>query len=179
MNGVEADTAASVAGRLRSDFDRSFAAAPTAAVADRIGFLAIRLGNDPYVIRLTETAGLFADRRVTPLPSPAPTMRGIAGIRGTIVPVHDLAGLLGYPLAAAPRWLVIASEAQIAFGFEAFDGQILVDRADIAIHAGTSSRQHASEIAEIGDGARPIVNLHSLIDALRRQLPPSAAIKEQ
>ena len=53
------------ADELRRAFDRSFAEAPGGAPeADALeSLLAIRVGGDPYALRLSEIAGLFADCR--------------------------------------------------------------------------------------------------------------------
>ena len=52
------------ADELRRAFDRSFAVAPideqTTAAAENL--LAIRVGPHPYVLRLAEVSGLFADK---------------------------------------------------------------------------------------------------------------------
>src|SRR4051812_7736160 len=91
------DTIEHSAQGLKRAFDGSFAAAPQRRDADTEDFLAIRLGCDPYALRLREIGGLFADRRISALPSGIVELLGIAGFRGTILPVYDLRMLLGYP----------------------------------------------------------------------------------
>jgi len=44
---------------------------------------------------MAEVSGLFADKKVTRLPSPVSELSGIAGLRGAVLPVYDLAMLLG------------------------------------------------------------------------------------
>ena len=80
---------------LRDAFDRSFAQAPSTEAAAVENLLAIRVGAHPYALRMAEVSGLFADKKVTRLPSPVPEFSGIAGFRGVVLPVYDLAMLLG------------------------------------------------------------------------------------
>ncbi len=55
---------------LRHAFDSAFAA-PTETAADTSSdLIAIELGDDPHALRISDIAGLYADVRVTPCPSP-------------------------------------------------------------------------------------------------------------
>jgi purine-binding chemotaxis protein CheW len=111
------------AASLRAAFDRGFA--EPAAVAGRAeGFLAIRAGEHSRAVRLAEVAAIHADRRIVPLPSPSPSLLGLAGFRGAILPVYDLCALLGTSSPAPPRWLIVAAAAAVAFAFDAFDGHL-------------------------------------------------------
>ncbi len=114
------------AAALRLAFDRSFAEPLSPETMQRHDFLAVRVGAGPWAIRLAEVAGLFADRRITPVPSGAAGLVGIAGFRGTILPIYDLAGLLGQQASAPLRWLVAAAEAPVGFAFEGFDRHVRV-----------------------------------------------------
>jgi purine-binding chemotaxis protein CheW len=120
------DAPTSRAAELRNAFDRSFAQAPSPEGGALESLLKIRLGANPYALRLSDVSGLFADKKMTWLPSPVPELLGMAGLRGTVLPVYDLGMLLGCPRAAAPRWLVVAAGAPVALAFEAFDGYLSV-----------------------------------------------------
>jgi len=122
------------AAELRDAFDRVFAQAPSPEAGAMESLLTIRIGANPYALRLKEVSGLFADKKVTWLPSSAPELLGLAGIRGTVLPVYDLGRLLGCPTAGAPRWLVVIAAMPVALAFEAFDGYLTV-------REGTISRQ--------------------------------------
>ncbi len=164
---------------MRQAFDRTFAEPPRTELRETESFLAIRLGNDPYMIRLTETAGLFADRKVTRLPSPVAELRGVAGLRGAVLPVYDLAALLGYAAAPAARWLVVAKSAPVAFAFELFDGQLRIDLAEVVSHDGSSLRDHVREAVRTGDVVRPIVDLPSVLAEVGKRIPGTAVQGEQ
>src|ERR1700675_3898235 len=107
------------AATLRRHFDEAFAA-PTSPIAEPLeDLLAIRVGSDPYALRLSEIAGLHVGVKIVPIPSPAAQLLGIVGIRGVMAPIYDLAALLGYPPAASPRWIALARAAQpVGFAFE-------------------------------------------------------------
>ncbi len=85
------------AAELRDAFDRVFAEAHPPAPPPSEDLLAIRIASEPYALRLTEIAGLFADRKITPVAGRVSALLGIAGFRGLIVPVYDLQVLLGCP----------------------------------------------------------------------------------
>ena len=134
------------AAELRRDFDRSFAEPPRVDTVVKDDLLAIRLGAQGFAMRLSEITGLFADKKVTRVPGASAALLGIAGFRGSIVPVYDLQSLLGHSGGQTPRWLVIAAAAPVAFAFEAFEGQLrvspevdhasAVQRGDTPLHAG-------------------------------------------
>jgi len=155
------------AAQLRSDFDRSFAAPPRAPSAAPVDLLAIRLGEQPYALRLAEIAGLFADKKLTRLPQSVPAFLGIAGFRRSVVPVYDLSVLLGDPGAASPRWLVIAAAGAFALAFDSFDGYLRLAPEDIAQpEHSAAARPHLRGLASAAGGLRPIVDLASILQAI-------------
>ena len=79
---------------MRADFDRGFAAARRVDIAAKHDLIAIRVGTEPFAIRLTEVSGLFADRKITRVPGSHNALLGIAGFRGALVPVYGLRALL-------------------------------------------------------------------------------------
>ena len=176
---------------LRQSFDRAFSEPQLEQRADAtIELLVIRVGRDPYAVRLAEIAALEADRSITSVPSDHPELLGVAGVRGVLVAVFDLAALLGAPRAAdlsagaqahqparslaaaqAPqsahglRWLVLAKGGPIAFAFSAFDGQLSVSRAAFA-SAEPSQRGRVREVARGGGLSLPVIDTPGLIRAL-------------
>ena len=76
------------AAELRRDFDRSFAEMPSPGKSSVEDLLAIRLGVQDYALRLSEIAGLFAGKKITPVPGGHRAQLGIVGF-----PRFDRAGL--------------------------------------------------------------------------------------
>jgi purine-binding chemotaxis protein CheW len=156
------------AAELRRDFDRGFAEPVRVDAQVTEELLAIQVGAQPYAIRLSEVAGLFAGKAVTRVPGGHPALRGIAGFRGALLPVYDLRHLLGSADAETPRWLVIAAAAPVALAFETFIGQLRVPRADILPHAAQAvAPGHAREVVRTKDFVGPIMHLPSVLDAIK------------
>lgn len=154
-----------LAGDLRRAFDQSFAGAADTAWVATEDFLSVTVGGDPYALRLSEVAGFHADKKITPLPSAAAELIGVAGFRGAIVPVYDLGALLNYPASEAARWLVIAAEAPVALAFDAFEGHNRFAADVVASH--DDAVGHVHQIVRTGAVARPIINIPSVVAAIR------------
>jgi purine-binding chemotaxis protein CheW len=115
---------------LRSAFDRSFAE-PVAGAGPRMEhLLTIRVGGLPFAVRLSEAAGIFTGWAVVPLPGPRTELLGIAGHRGDLIPVYDLAALLGVETPAGsgrPGCFVLAASTEpVAFAVDRTDGHVRV-----------------------------------------------------
>ncbi len=144
---------------LRADFDRSFTEPARRHDAEHAELLAVRAGGRPYALRLSQTSGLFPDRPVTALPGPVGALLGVAGFGGAIVPVYDLAALLGHPVPERPRWLVMAAGTPpLAVAFHALDGHVRVP-ADVIVTEAGRADGCLSGMVPLAGGTRPIVDL--------------------
>jgi purine-binding chemotaxis protein CheW len=168
------------AAQLRTAFDRAFAAPAHTDATVTVDFLAIRFGGDPYAIRLAEVSGLFINRRITQIPGNDASLLGIAGFRGSVLPVYGLAALFGQSQTPAPRWLVIAATAPIALAFDQFDGHLRA-AADTILpqqpHA--QSRGYAPDFLRSGEIVRPVLHVTSVINALGAASAAPPARSEQ
>jgi chemotaxis signal transduction protein len=162
---------------LREDFDRSFTEPARRHDVEHAELLAVQAGGRPYALRLSQTAGLYPDRPVTPLPGPLSALLGVAGFGGTIVPVYDLAALLGHRLPERPRWLVLASGAPpLALAFHGLDGHVRVPADTRNPAAGDCLRG----MVPLAGGTRPIVDLpaaRAAVHALTGHAGPVAVDK--
>jgi chemotaxis signal transduction protein len=154
------------AAQLRRDFDSSFAKLPPAGGESGQDLLAIRLGTRRFAIRLSEIAGLYADKKITPVPGAAAGMLGIAGFRGSILPVYDLQGLLDGSGGSASRWLVVAAAAPVAFSFEAFEQQLRVSPRAIKRERARAKSGFTKEFIQTDGVLRPIIQLSSVLEAV-------------
>jgi chemotaxis signal transduction protein len=148
---------------LRADFDHSFRQPLRRHDAEHVELLAIRAGGRPYALRLSQTSGLYPDRPVTRLPGPLPALLGVAGFSGAIVPVYDLAALLGHPAPDRPRWLVMATGTPpLALAFHELDGHVRVP-ADTIVREADDAAPGGSlrGMVPLPGGTRPIVDLPS------------------
>lgn len=164
---------------LRQAFDLSFAQAPRMASENPESLLAIRIGGDPYAIRVTEIGGLHVDRLIMPLPTPVPELLGVTGFRGQIAPVYDLAALLGYARGRSLRWLILLrspdQRSLVALAFDTFEMHFSVSpqsivsaSADSPAQNGTA-RAHLFEAAPSDEGVRPIIQLQSLLKDIQQR----------
>jgi purine-binding chemotaxis protein CheW len=169
--------AATSAERLRAQFDALFAQPPRTETPETVELLALRLGGDGFAIRLTDTAGLFADHKITPVPGPVSEFHGLAGVRGTLVPVYDLASLMGYPRPAQPRWLVTARQSVVGFVFDTFIGQLRVEATALAAHEGGASDKVA-QVVRTPAFSGPVIQLNSIIAALAKRAAQTVSQRE-
>ena len=176
------------AAELRRNFDRSFAEPPRNRQAASLDLLAIRLGGEPYALHLAAVSGLFAGKKFTRLPQAAPEFLGIAGFRGSIVPVYDLRVLLGCAGGEAPRWLVVTANSPVGLAFDGFDGHLRLPQEGIAQQdRSDAERLHVRELARVaGAGSasqggllRPIVDVASILVTIRRIARQDVTVQRQ
>ena len=153
---------------LRAAFDRGFAEPPPGQAEPAKAYLGIRIGGKPYAVALAEIGAVVADKKIAPLPSKAPELLGVAGVRGDIVPVFSLAALLGLGGGEErPRWLVLAAGGRAGFAFDALDGHLSIPLASIT--PAVSARGFVIANAVIGKDARPIIGIAALMDHLEKR----------
>jgi chemotaxis signal transduction protein len=163
---------------LRHAFDRAFADAQRFDTAAAENLLAIRVGAERCALRLSEITGLFSDRGVTRVPGGAAALIGLAGFRGTLLPVYSLQALLGLGAAKLARWQVVAAAAPVVFAFEQFDGQLRATPDNIlAAEARATLGGCAKEFVRIGDFAGPILHVPSVLELVDRPGDRSARVK--
>ncbi len=183
---------------LRREFDAAFAAAPQAGTAARENLLAVRIGGDGFALRVSQIAGLYVDKAITPLASPLPELIGVAGFRGRAAPVYDLAALLGYGTSGTLsnsntlRWLVLARSSEpLALAFESFEAHFSVASAaeagEIVRAPGSTLKVSAAQRPQVFDAVRygsaghgttqsasqstmrPLIDLDAIVDSIRRR----------
>lgn len=157
---------------LRQAFDRSFADAPSLDVTAFEDLLDVRFGTAQYALRVREISGLIADVRITPVSTPISELLGIAGIRGSILPVYDLGAMLGHPAEATPRWMAVAAgDAPVGLAFARFERHLRV-RADAIVAGGRSdvAPRHLREVVQLEAGARPIVSVASVLETIANRV---------
>jgi chemotaxis signal transduction protein len=162
---------------LRRAFDLAFAE-PTPTRVEFEDLLAIRVGGQPHAVRLADITGVFADRRITPLPDAPPELLGIGSLRGSAVAVYDLRALLGHPGTTALRWSMIARRRMVAFAFDGFGGQLRAPLADIAASADERAAPHVRGMLRTTEMIWPVLDVESLVDLVERRARAGAENKE-
>jgi len=173
---------------LRQAFDQSFARALQPANLQLLEVLVVRIGGDGYAIRLADIRGLYADRRVVPVPSPLADLLGVTGFRGQVVPVYDLGALLGKTRRGALRWMVLVQTRgrdlrALAFDtFEAYaavtaDRLVAVD--DPGLASDLTARPFMHGAVRIEQTVRPILQVQSIVDLLQQRVDAARSNKER
>jgi purine-binding chemotaxis protein CheW len=112
--------------RLRRDFDEAFTRPRGEVAAPGERLLSLALGEERFVMAVADLAGLVPAPRSVPLPGAPRALVGLAGLRGELVPIYDLAALLGLASGGPPTWLALYEPAQpIAFGFDTLLGHLV------------------------------------------------------
>jgi len=149
---------------LRTAFDSAFAAAAQTQDSVRRELIAITLGGGLYALDLGDVAGIYSNKKITRIPSHAAGLLGIAGFRGVILPVYDLAVLIGLAPLEKPRWLAVASKTGVAVAFDAFDGHLRSAAADIApSESAEGGREHVRHLLRTPEGIRGLISLPSAL----------------
>jgi purine-binding chemotaxis protein CheW len=166
---------------LRSAFDRTFSEPPALAAASTEDLLAVTIAGDAYALRVSELSGLVSNRKVVAVPTRAPHLLGVAGVRGVLVPVYGLASLLGYD-GARPQspWLALCGRQEpVALAFEQLDGFLRVPRADLHPVGIEPSKQHVAEGVRTGSVTRRVVDTRSILTALQAGAGSSGIAKDR
>jgi chemotaxis signal transduction protein len=168
------------AATLGRAFDRSFAKARGEEAEALQNLLAIRIGGDPYAVRLLEIASLHADRKVVPVPTRTPDLLGLVGLRGVMAPVYDLRTLLGYAGGPAARWLLfVRTPDLVGFAFDLFEAHLRAEAQEISSsNDGDATSQYVRGVVRTAEGVRPLVQIASLKEAITRRADSDKPPKE-
>lgn len=148
---------------LQTAFDKE-RAAPVSTRTEELmeNLLGIRVSKNSYAIRVSEISGLIAGRKIVRLPSPVPELLGIAGVRGVLVPVYDLAALLGYSTEMEEtRWLALCgTEDCIALAFSDFESYLRIPQAKVfPAEQDQTARTYVTHVARGTDMVRAVVSV--------------------
>lgn len=173
---------AGTAAELRREFDASFASRASAERSVLEDVLAIRIGGDPYALRLSAIAGLYTDLRPVEIPSPVAELLGVVAIRGLLAPAYDLAALLGHPRAPGSRWLILArAPGPVALAFAGFDAHLRLPEDSFAQHEdggdGSSTPLIRGSVRAAGV-LRPLIHVPGVLTTIEALARPRTALQE-
>lgn len=158
------------AAALAREFDLGFSRATDVERAPEVNLLVVQLGAQPFAVRASEIRAIVTTPRIAYVPSRAPALLGIGGIRGEILPVFDLARLLGIATEErALRWSILAGEverAALAFHhFERFERvpATALSRSD----QGGATAAFVEEVVRLERGVLSIIGIARLLAGLR------------
>ncbi len=170
---------------LREDFDLAFSREPGGGNGQAENFLVLEIAGDAYALRVTQISGLFAGRSITPLPSSLPELIGLAGFRAQVTPVYDLASLLGYAQAKAPKWIAVLSHhTPVAVAFDEFLVHLSVTPEQIT-GSGLRPSQERTAGSHLHDAIQengrifPIIDLQTVLQEIQQRVDATRSIKER
>lgn len=155
--------------QLRAEFDNAFAAAPQPDPGERVDLLAIRCAEHGFALPLSGVLAVLTDRKLVPVPSPAPALLGLIGVRRLVAPVYDLRALLGYAAGTAPRWVaLLRTPAPMAVAFDQFEQHLRVPKSDVIAGPAGTAPAHALASGSVVTpaGPRPLIDLSALFSAV-------------
>jgi chemotaxis signal transduction protein len=157
------------AAELRGEFDAAFARAPAVAEPPSLDLLRVRVSSRSLCLKISEILGVHRDFSLALVPSPSAALRGLVGLRGKIVPVYDLASVLGLGATDAPRWLVeLRTPDPCALGFEALEGQLRVPLSQVAPAEVRAPTQLVSGGVTTAAGTLPLLDSSAIYTELTR-----------
>lgn len=158
------------AAQLRREFDGGFQAEAKTAHAKTIDLLVIRLGDRDYGMKVEGVEAVVKGKRVTALPGSAPDFMGIAGFRGALVGVYDLASWLGLKRKSG-EWLLLVRTGQsqrVALVFDSLEGQLRLEEAEFLT---AESSEFVKSHVQLESRVLPVLSLPSLLERFAEARP--------
>lgn len=168
---------------LRHSFDETWAA-PFSEATEELpdSLLSIRVSGDAYAIKVSEIVGLVTGRKIVSVPAPIPELLGLAGIRGTLVPVYSLKAILGYGSDdEQPRWLALCgTEECFAVAFHEFEGYLRIARGELyPVEQNDAVRTHVKEVARGRGAVLAVVSIPLVRESIQERCRRSSVPKER
>ncbi|OQX67360.1 MAG: hypothetical protein B6A08_15760 [Sorangiineae bacterium NIC37A_2] len=153
--------------RLRREFDESFAR-PEEERPELVPLLGIRVAGRPFALSLGELGGTAAGARIVPVPARSPALIGLAGIRGRVVPVFDLATLFGETRpGAAPRWIALSQGSEaIGLAFSELEGHLERRPEELGAYSGEGQKWIRGALRGERE-LRPVIDVSAIAASVR------------
>jgi chemotaxis signal transduction protein len=153
---------------MRWEFDNAFAIRPAGAAQERESLIMLRVGGESLAVRTLHITGVAKRSRILPIPTPVPCLLGIAAIHNTLLPVYDLAALLGLHSGAAEgAWFMLTCpQTPIALLFDAFEGQVDTEPSGLYGSEGPAEHVHLRSMARIGAAHRAVIDIPGIVEQI-------------
>jgi chemotaxis signal transduction protein len=174
---------ASKIAELRNAFDRTRASPFSLGTSEQTeNLIAVRVSRDAYAIRVSEISGLVTDRKIVAFPTPVSDLLGLTGVRGALVPVYSLTGLLGYNIETEQaRWLALCgTDEPVALAFSSFEGYVRIPLAHLYLaEQKDMARTYVTHVMRAPDMVRAVVSIPLIREAIQKRCGNSSVSKEQ
>ncbi len=152
---------------LRHAFDRTFQLPYQLATKSVEPMIAFRTAGVALAVRVQHITRVIKRGVILPVPSIVPELLGVAAVRGLLVPVFNLAALLGLPPSGEPQWfLLVNRETPVAFAFDGLEGRVEVEQAHLYVDETSSQCKHIHQLAEVGSTVRAVIDIRGLMEEI-------------
>jgi chemotaxis signal transduction protein len=160
---------AATAAALRQKFDERFQKPRILDREPEEEILRIRAHDFLLAVRTTQASGVLHCPRIVPLPSPAPALLGICGIRGALVAAFSLAALLGGPASFSRGWILLCDrDRTMGLVFDELQGCLRIPTREIRKPAGdTQPTGIAGEVVRIFGENRAVIQIPAVLENVR------------
>ena len=154
---------------MREAFDRSFERPGLADGGRADDYLMLRVGSDPFAVRVPEVAHVARATDLCRIPSRQPLFVGVTSFRGVSVPVFRLSGFLGYAAPdRPPTWILLAdSRDLVGLAVDGIEGCARIRQEAGSIEDAAGSSAFVKHAVRAGGILRPIVDLQALAASIK------------
>ena len=154
----------------RREFDSSFTVPAVISRKHVHLVVRIRVSDRIFAVKRDELTGISKLKQVLPIPSSASALLGITTVRGTLVPVFDLAAMLGLTSSREQAaWTLLINRATpVGLAFDDFEGQSEVFSGNFFDGDPPQAGSYFHQIAETDAGKLPVLDIAGLLESIRK-----------
>ena len=166
---------------MREAFDSVFAEPDRIRTTDLEDFLAIRVGERPFALRVAELVRIESARKIVALPRADAWLLGLASSQGRLIPVYDMELALGFDRNAdeKKRLAICGRDEPIGLAFDSLEGYFRIPRTDIfSSGGGETDGKHDRQTVRGAGELRPVINLPQIIATIRSRVSSHSVAEE-
>lgn len=157
---------------LRREFDLGFSRPAQIDGSAHEDLILFSIANERYAVRVREVKAILRTPRLACIPSRSSALRGIIAWRGELLPIFDLAELLGHPAQRElGAWSLLAGDTErAAFAFQHFERFERVAATAVSKEGpATSPRVVGEDVVRIARDILPIVSVSQVLANLAHE----------
>lgn len=169
--------------KIKDDFDRSFSSPLSLQASEKENLLSIQVGKNYFAFKVSEILWLLRYQKVLALSNDAPGFLGVAGLQGRLVPVYDLAFLLGSEVDGQnnPAWFIVCGKNErVGLAFSDLREYISPSKDEIQTSGGEHRKnEHICGWVKHSKGLIQIVSVSSVFNSIKKRIGVGAAERRQ
>jgi len=144
----------------------------TPLASEFVEVLTFSVGRDRFAIETRSVTEVLRDVQVTPLPGDTKPLMGLTNLRGDVLAVMSLAGVLplGKDIHAgdAGRWVIVLGDDQATFGIAVSDvTEVVSYPLDSILPSATATTVNPGLLRGVTGDARVVLDGHALLEDAR------------